>query len=402
VQAWTEGEVPLLATNNYAVARQYAAILVEHVEALGRAGRLGSAEAVWVLEVGAGLGRFAANFLRALRGGLGERGRRIADRVRYVHSDYAASTVRQATGGSELKPLVASGQVVPALYDCRKPGRLTTLDGADLAVQAVLVQCNYVCCVLPTKYVAANESRWSELWVKADVDPAETADTQWRPLKKSSTLSQPPHAAILSGLVAAANPGSLAYPIGFLDFVAGATSLVLPEALFAVEDFGSFSLRQATSSSAPLLYGASLNHHVAFGVFDLFARETGRDLVRTAIPFDAIHHALLTASGTVGPEVRRRFTELFIERNAGQDFLDYIAVARKLLADGERDRAMRFLDRALSLDPYNPELYFLMGNACLKAGLGDLGVHYLSVGQSTDHWGAWDFTGALQKASQRS
>jgi tetratricopeptide (TPR) repeat protein len=139
------------------------------------------------------------------------------------------------------------------------------------------------------------------------------------------------------------------------------------------------------------VYGRSLNHAVVFNVFDAFCAAAGFDLLRTTSAAATMHTAALRLGGPHAPPVREAFDELFVSHHASQDLLDFSAAAQRFAETEDALRAMRFLDRALELDPYHPELYLRMGNACVAAGQVTLGLQYLTEGQALDHWRVHDF-----------
>jgi SAM-dependent MidA family methyltransferase len=152
-EAWTKGFIPYLATSSYAMARQHARMLVSLVAELGEAGVLDPTDEVRVLEVGSGLGRFAAHVARALAADCGDAGRALRERLRYVMSDYSRKNLTDAIEGGPLAELTRLGRVTPALFDLSKPHELHDLAGKALDGTFTAVFANYVCCALPPRIV---------------------------------------------------------------------------------------------------------------------------------------------------------------------------------------------------------------------------------------------------------
>src|SRR5260370_23820590 len=65
IQAWSAGEVPQYITSNAYIAAAYSRIVLGWTDAL-RAGSLDKDQPVYILELGAGSGRFAYKMLRRL------------------------------------------------------------------------------------------------------------------------------------------------------------------------------------------------------------------------------------------------------------------------------------------------------------------------------------------------
>jgi hypothetical protein len=113
VQAWSSGDVPHQLTTGPLIARAYAEI-VEGVLAdcaEGRFGHVDPAEPLFVLELGAGIGRLAHGLLHVLaEPGDG------APRVVYVLSDATESTLAFWRTHPRLRPLLDAGRLDLARY----------------------------------------------------------------------------------------------------------------------------------------------------------------------------------------------------------------------------------------------------------------------------------------------
>src|SRR5262249_13745848 len=131
--AWSQGEIPSMATSSYAMARQQAKLLLALVKELEEQGALARNAEVGVLEVGAGSGRFAAMFLRALERGCGEAGKALFPRIRYTFTDYSRANVRDALQDHpELAHHAKAGRLRPGILDLRNPRELCGLEGEPL------------------------------------------------------------------------------------------------------------------------------------------------------------------------------------------------------------------------------------------------------------------------------
>ncbi len=387
VEAWLQGKIPSLSTSSYAFATQIAGLLDAHLEAVA-----GDAEVVHVLEVGGGLGRFAANLCRALDHDLGEVGKRVAARVRLIYSDYAETTVRQAIAGPELAPLVAAGRVVPMLYDLRAPASLHDLDGGVSGVRPLAIICNYVCCVLPARYLQKYRGRWAQLMVSAG-EPVESAGHfVWDPVDLASL----PDGELAARVVEPLDPATLTVPSAFLTFLRGVQPLLDPAGAVLITDFGRGTVADLAGirEIRPIRYGDTLNNEVSFAVFDAHAAQVGHDLVRTEDPLLSVQTAMLSAA-PIAAAVRAMFADRFVNQHVGQDLLDFAAAGRMYLERGEHAQAVRYFARALRYDPRNAELHLRAGIACVAFGLHQTGINLLQSGQALDAWHRYDFNLAL-------
>jgi hypothetical protein len=116
-QAWSAGEVPHYITSNPVVAAGYAEVLVAFRR--DRLRRDPGEEALWIVELGAGSGRFAHHLLQQLaalceREGLDPAG------FRYVLSDFCAANLEAWAQHPRFVPLFASGQLERGLVRLRQ------------------------------------------------------------------------------------------------------------------------------------------------------------------------------------------------------------------------------------------------------------------------------------------
>ncbi|MFE8596480.1 tetratricopeptide repeat protein [Archangium violaceum] len=410
IGAWLDGEVPHRATNNQAFAHQHAVLLLELVRALTAERILPEHASIQLLEVGGGLGGFAARLLLALREHLGAPGRALFERLTYLFSDVSEVSLRQAAETTALAPFVASGRLVPVLFDAREPASLRTLAGVPLSAEPLLVVANYVCCVLPTKVLRKHGPQWRELYVPPEPEPvaptAPEGDTQpptgwdellgahaWRPVALGEVFADGAHAEILERTAAASTEVELAYPYAFIELLAGLWRRMHPRGMLLCSDFADQSCAGAIGGDArcPILYGDSINHPVCFPLLTAAAAQQGCELLDSG-DWHGITRTLLTSRGHPLPEpVCGAFDRGFVSTNAGQDRLDFEAAARALDEYGDHRRALLFFDRCLRLDPSAPELYAQAGMCCRKWGKLELALRYLRQGEASVRLRPYDF-----------
>ena len=150
-QAWSAGEVPHPITSNPVVAAAYAEVLVAFRR--DRLRRDPAEEALWIVELGAGSGRFAHHLLQQLaalceREGLDPAG------FRYVLSDLCAANLEAWAQQPCFVPLFASGQLERAIFDVMDTSALELEHGGgrigrgDLAAPLVVIA-NYLLDSIP-------------------------------------------------------------------------------------------------------------------------------------------------------------------------------------------------------------------------------------------------------------
>jgi tetratricopeptide (TPR) repeat protein len=416
VAAWLAGDIPQLSTSNFAVARQHASFVAALVRARG-------ADATFtVLEVAGGSGRFAAHFMRALA----EHEPDVAPAVRYVFSDYAPRTVREACTGPELSALVAAGRVVPAVFDTRGRPALRTLEGALLDEPVDLVLASYLCCVMPARMFRVVDGTWDELHVATtahvtDGDPATVDElvagwfadatvegilgslrtrNEWHAVAPPDSELDALHAQIRARHADGLARATFSYPQAFIEFLFASAAVLRPGGTIVVNDFGSaeHDPRRMTRMPKPRLYGNSLNYEVDFTLFDAVAAVSGLRMIRTHDRLRSIHTAVFAAA-ELPPATQEAFDAIHRRQRGGQDVLDFSATARLYLEQGDAGPAIRFLHRCIELDPYNPGFHHRLGEACIEAKLHDAARGHLRRGQALDPWLAHDFELLLGRAA---
>ncbi|MCC6624667.1 MAG: SAM-dependent methyltransferase [Deltaproteobacteria bacterium] len=413
IDAWNQGEVPFFSTSNYGSATQHARFFADVVTSQIEAGRLRPDQEVWVLEVGSGVGRFAANFLRALEISAGDAGREVFARVRYVMSDYSEKNLRQAAETHHLKHYVESGRVVMALYDLREPRRLQRLDGLEIAEPLTLVIANYVCCVVPLKNIQwRGADGWAEqfLEVKMTIEdsrrhwPVEElvdevlsnptraglvkehlkVDYEWRARTLEQIYDKALHRDVLGATARDLPNATIGYPHGFLDFVDGITRLLAPGGVVLVNDYGSVDKKelQGLSERRPQIYGNSIANSINYAVFDAFAEVAGWHLLRSRDTLGSLHSAALRPEVPWTAREHRSFEQNYLVSRAGDDILDYSAIARASAEKKELDRALRFYRRCLEIEPESPDFHYRAADAAIDAGHYDMAIKYLEAGRA--------------------
>ncbi len=407
VAAWHEGEVPSYSTSNYQAALQHVEFFVRVVEGLPVARRRGPFH---ILEVGSGHGAFALNFLRALDAH--PTGASLAGAVRYVMTDYSARGLDEASRLPEIAPLVASGRIVPALFDLRTPTELTLRGGGAAPRQFDLVISNYVTCVLPLKNLQKRGKDWYEQHVSVVLRQAEDAAPEvpadalsriltdatasellgeslrlqfdWRRRALSRIYEDPAHRAVLTALTAKWREATVGYPHGFLAFMQAFGPRVAPHGFFLINDYGGVvaSELEGLEERRPEFYGNSLANSVNFAIFDAFADTSGWGLLRTRAPEEILHSAALRPSGAFTAAEASAFDAAYVASRGCDDVLDFWTAAHRLATDKDLDASLRFWSRLIRLEPLHVEHYLRAGEVAIDAGRLELARALLERGKA--------------------
>ncbi len=124
IRAWSHGNVPQGITTTPHIARAYAKIALGYLRDM--ATQLDPAEPVYIVELGAGSGRFAYRFAKRLAALL-ERSSLTHKSFTYVMTDAASNLIDYWQTHPTLRPLVDAGIVDFAHFDATNRGDITLL-----------------------------------------------------------------------------------------------------------------------------------------------------------------------------------------------------------------------------------------------------------------------------------
>lgn len=424
--AWQSGEVPFYSTSNSATARQHARLFAALVRDLEAAGTIAPTDLVWVLEPGCGIGLFAANFLAALQSGDPFQ-RALLARTRYILSDYSEKNLRAVCELERVAPWLASGHVVPALYDLLDPGRVRPLSGGGLTHPLTMVVSNYVCSVIPQQQIQRRQDTWYEMLVEtraSSEDPshdaaaylaAVTGDAtrtnllrelefhfSWRPLDLDNlpeSLRDPAHLRALARFAEGMPEATFGYPARFFHYLRSVSELLVDGGLVITNDYGAASRQRARGAfdRRPQMYGNSLAQDTNFATFEAWAAEVGWTCLRSQSDLDSVHMALVAPRG-VGPHTRAAYAEAYQGVQVIDELLDHAATARLFMQRREFARALRYWLRAASMDENNVEFRYRIGEAAIECGEYDTAITHLLAGHALDPTG-WDFDFMLGRST---
>src|SRR6266849_2189064 len=125
IAAWSH--VPQSITTSPIIARAYARIVLGFVR--DRRSSLDPDQPVYVVELGAGSGRFAYRFLKAFTA-LREEASSVHQRFVYVMTDASASVLEYWRDNPRLRPFVEAGVLDFAHFDLLQPAPLVLLNTA--------------------------------------------------------------------------------------------------------------------------------------------------------------------------------------------------------------------------------------------------------------------------------
>ncbi len=393
------GEVPSLATSNGVAASERAAFYAALVARLTERGSIADDAPLSVLEIGAGDGRFAANFLRALAEG-DAAARSLLARTRYLLTDASQRVVDEAAASPRLAPWVSAGVV--------RPARLALDAAAPAPTDAplVLVIANYVASAVPAVHLQRHaDGSYRTLMVQlsprtpiprslADVD----VEPAWEPVALDACCDDPRHAEVIGRLTRGLAEVTLAYPDRYIDFLLRLAPDLAPGGVIVTTDCGHADERALYGHFTPALhtYGGSLTEALHFPVLDAFAAALGWGVARTDEPLDPLHTAILIPSGP-DAAVAAAF-DAHLDTGRVMALMDTRAAGAYSLDDGEHRRALRCYLRCVAMDPWEPEHRYRVGLAAIADEYYALAIHHLLVGWDEDLERRWDIAFELGRA----
>jgi len=153
VESWSKGIVPYFITSNAHIGRTYAKLLQGFLCDLSKGGgswvELDRNEKLYIVELGAGAGKFSFFMLKALW-----ELKNVIDfpvqNITYVLTDFTESNVNFWKGHHALKPFVESGQLDFAIFDASNDDHITlinsgvTLSQDNPTENPIFVVANYI------------------------------------------------------------------------------------------------------------------------------------------------------------------------------------------------------------------------------------------------------------------
>lgn len=129
--AWHSGEVPHYATCNTYIAQSYADVTMAYLRELSANGKLDAKEPVYIVELAAGVGAFAAYFLHKLGELLRESSLHTLE-VRYVMTDFTQTNLTVWSRHPHLRRFVEQGVLGFGTFDVDAHDRVELMSGGTL------------------------------------------------------------------------------------------------------------------------------------------------------------------------------------------------------------------------------------------------------------------------------
>jgi hypothetical protein len=351
LRAWSEGAVPHYITSNPWIADAYARVVLGWLRdcTAPAAGGRGSfppldlRHPVHILELGCGSGRFGYLFLRRLLDLL-ERSSLAAVTIRYVLTDFTASTLDALRAHPALQGFVAAGLLDFARYDAGRDREVRLLQSGDVLCEKTLrnplaVIANYVFDGLPQDVFTVRGGRLYEDRVSvtapcpeasqaADLDdPAllDRIEIEWEELPAAEApYGDPELDRILHRYAARLDDTTILFPCAALGCVRDLARLADGRLLLLTGDKGYASEELLGGRTAPeMAVHGSFSLMVDYNAIGQWCEHRGGSFLHTSHLYSSLTVVACLLGTPPGGlvETRLAFDEA-VERQGPDDFFD--------------------------------------------------------------------------------
>ncbi|MEC4805751.1 MAG: SAM-dependent methyltransferase [Jaaginema sp. PMC 1079.18] len=282
IQAWNTGAVPHYVTSNPTIARAYAEVILAHLRDRVQSQTLNSEHPLYILELGAGCGRFAFHCLRYLERRLPHLSTDLPPVV-YVMSDFTQTNLDYWQQHSHLQPFVEKGLLDFAIADATRIETLhLTQSGYTLTIDTLknplIAIANYFFDCLPQDLFTIQNNQLYESLVtliteQPQLDPSTTDLIDYLKITYSDRAisadyyENPHFNAILAHYQTHLTPTALLFPWVALDCICQLHQLAQGNLLLLSADKGYSRLQDLLNQSQPTIarhgqgFSLMVNYH---------------------------------------------------------------------------------------------------------------------------------------------
>ncbi|MBV9577273.1 MAG: hypothetical protein JO057_01645, partial [Chloroflexi bacterium] len=253
VQAWSSGSVPQSITTSPYTARAYARVVLGYLRDVDA--DVNPSAPIYILELGAGSGRFGYRFVKHLTRVLQRSSVQHTSFV-YIMTDVSRSMIDYWQAHPRLRPLVESGVVDFALFDAAHPAEIRLINSGVVLrpgelVNPLLVVANYLFDSIPQDCfsVAGGVLYENLVTIRSPVPPSADSGTPPAPLRdlqvsfeshptRTEYYAEPALDGILDGYRQRLDKVILLFPVEGIRCVEFFHELAPRGVLFVVGDLG--------------------------------------------------------------------------------------------------------------------------------------------------------------------
>ncbi len=152
LKAWTSGDIPYTGVSNYTEALKKASVFIENLKLHKLSYKT---SVIRILEVGAGYGEFAINFLQALKQICEKEKLSFYQRCEYYISDYADTTLNELRNNPRLSKFINKIKFI----------KLDVLEKPDLEYKFHLILSTYLLDQFPARVIVKNNTKFYEKYL---------------------------------------------------------------------------------------------------------------------------------------------------------------------------------------------------------------------------------------------
>jgi tetratricopeptide (TPR) repeat protein len=134
--AWHSGDVPSYATCNTYIAQAYANVIIAYLRDARAAGLIDPGQPIYIVELAAGVGRFAFQLLNKLHE-LKQASSVKALDLRYVMTDFTPTNIKVWSRHPHLQPFVQAGVLDFGTFDAERSREIALVSGGTLSAATV-------------------------------------------------------------------------------------------------------------------------------------------------------------------------------------------------------------------------------------------------------------------------
>lgn len=335
VKAWSTGSVPFGATSNPVLARACADLFLAYLEDLLSVEALNLDQPIFVVELGAGAGRFGYLVLRRLE----ELRDEFPLDVRYVLTDYAQTNLEFWREHERLKPFLQSGALELARFDAESDSSIVLessgkkLDGAD---NPIFFLANYLFCTLSMDAFRCRGGVLEEALVKGDAEDGSGLALEYC-LAEEAPYGRPEYDQALAEYRRRLSQTSFLFPIGPLTCLRTLSQLSKGRMCLVTADKGWSLLEEVVGRNECVPYGHGgsfsfdLNFHALRTAWEQNGGKTlisgsGESDLKVAVFSSGFEHRLVRLERTFrdrvvryGPQASRRLTSFLASDEVSKD-----------------------------------------------------------------------------------
>lgn len=302
LEAWTKGEVPYTGVSNYNEALKKAKLVIENLKNIYNFEKQKKTK-IKIIEIGAGMGVFALNFLKAFERICESEDLDFFQNLEYYFTDFSSKTLEEVKNSKRLKEYI--NIIKFKKFDIEKHNAQDlNLDEHSFDV----VFANYLLDQLPARIFAKTQNKIIEKYIKLSekekILNQKTKPKKWiKKIKKTyqfrdfnfETIPQKER-EILKHNFRKDKDSTIVYSYGALNAVKTFMQMIKQNGLIICSDFNATN-KPGVDIFEPCYYGNSLAQAVNFELICKYFDNSSQKYLLYEDPLQPLHTLILTRPG---------------------------------------------------------------------------------------------------------